>query len=313
MSLPRITVITPSFDQARWLGATIRSVLDQGWPALEYMVVDGGSSDGSVALIERHADRLAWWTSGPDGGQADALNKGLSRATGDLIGFVNSDDLLEPGSLAALAEAHRADPGALLGGGCVNFDEAGHERLFRNAGWSVTGLVDRWRGGGRFYQPGCFFPRRLLERVGPFDASLRYVFDLEWQLRALDAGAPARLLQRPLARFRVHSLQKTSRDSARMCEELARVAERWLDRFEPRERRRVRASYALELAWARFLEGDRAGGLGALATVARERPGLLLGPRGARSIAYGLAPRGLAWRVEAWRMRRHLLGAWWPA
>lgn len=311
MSPPRITVITPSFNQAGFLEATLRSVLDQGYPELEYAVMDGGSTDGSLELIERHATRLAWWTSGPDGGQADAINRGLARATGDLVGFVNSDDLLEPGSLAALAAAHREAPDALLGGGCVNFDEAGHERRFQNAGWSVTGLVDRWRGAGRFYQPGCFYPRRLLERVGPFEASLRYVFDLEWLLRALDAGAHARLLERPLARFRVHSLQKTSRDSARMCEELAGVAERWLDRFPAGERGRVRACYALELAWARFLAGQRAGGLDALGTVLRERPALLLGPRGARAIAYGLAPRSLAQRVESWRMRRHLLGVWW--
>jgi glycosyltransferase involved in cell wall biosynthesis len=96
--LPRISLVTPSFNQAEFLEATLRSVLDQGYPNLEYIVVDGGSTDGSTAILERYADRLAWWVSEPDRGHGHALNKGFARATGEILGWINSDDLLLPGA-----------------------------------------------------------------------------------------------------------------------------------------------------------------------------------------------------------------------
>jgi glycosyltransferase involved in cell wall biosynthesis len=91
-SRPKLTIITPSYNQAEWIERTIRSVLDQGYEDLEYIVVDGGSTDSSPEIIERYADRLAWWVSEPDDGQTDALNKALRRATGEIVAFINSDD-----------------------------------------------------------------------------------------------------------------------------------------------------------------------------------------------------------------------------
>src|SRR5688500_5767577 len=103
---PLVTIVTPSFNQAPYLEATIQSVLSQNYPNLEYIIVDGGSTDGSVEIIKRYSGRLAYWVSEPDGGQAEAINKGVARSTGSLVGWLNSDDLLLPGALRRLAEAH---------------------------------------------------------------------------------------------------------------------------------------------------------------------------------------------------------------
>ena len=101
---PKISIVTPSYNQADFLEATIRSVLGQDYPNLEYVVIDGGSTDGSVEIIERHASNLAYWVSERDGGHANALNKGFARTTGDIMGWINSDDILQPGALSLLAE-----------------------------------------------------------------------------------------------------------------------------------------------------------------------------------------------------------------
>ena len=124
---PKISIVTPSFNQAPFLERTIRSVLDQGYDNLEYIIIDGGSNDGSVDIIRKYSGRLAYWVSEPDGGQSDAINKGLRRASGDWLAWQNSDDVYYPGAFASLGEASGAHPGASLITGdmaMIDLDEA---------------------------------------------------------------------------------------------------------------------------------------------------------------------------------------------
>lgn len=204
----RITVITPSYNQGEFLAETMQSVLDQGYVGLEYLVVDGGSTDKSVELIRREADRLAWWVSEKDGGQADAVNKGLQRATGDIVGWLNSDDTYCPGALAAVAEFFRQHPECdAVVGDLEIIDAQGRQLDVKKA--VPFSLRQNLYSGCAVPQPATFFTRRALERAGQLDVTLRYQLDYEFFLRMQAKGVRFGILRRPLARFRLHGQSKT--------------------------------------------------------------------------------------------------------
>jgi hypothetical protein len=224
---PRLTIVTPSYNQAGFLEATIRSVLLQEYPNLEYIVVDGGSTDGSVDIIQGYALWLASWVSEPDRGQAHALNKGFRTATGELLGWLNSDDLLVPGALHCLAAAHRSNPAAILVGDVYEFDDADRQvRLVRQRDITVRNLVLPALSGLRWHQPGIYVPGPLRRRVGDLDEGLRYAFDQDWLCRLLH-HAPVEYLGTPIAAFRLHGESKTVAEAAAWWPEQKVV----LDRF----------------------------------------------------------------------------------
>jgi glycosyltransferase involved in cell wall biosynthesis len=178
---PRVTVITPSFNQAAFLEETIQSVLSQGYPNLEYFIIDGGSTDGSVEIIRRYSDRLAWWVSEKDHGQADAVNKGFARATGDIIGWMNSDDYYLPGSIAAGVRAlqDHSDCGMVYGD-VVSINGAGEViNVMTYGNWGLDELLQFNIIG----QPSVFMRRAALERAGYLDASYHFLLDHELWLR----------------------------------------------------------------------------------------------------------------------------------
>ena len=183
---PRISIVTPSFNQAPYLEATLRSVLEQGYPDLEYIVMDGGSTDGSVDILRSHASCLSYWTSAHDAGQADAINRGLARSTGEILAYLNSDDVYLPGALARVAAHFAAHPEAdLVYGDYVYLDEQGRVlQHFQAPPFEAAALVL----GNTVSQPTVFVRRRAWERVGPFDAALHCVMDLDYWLRAAVAG-----------------------------------------------------------------------------------------------------------------------------
>jgi glycosyltransferase involved in cell wall biosynthesis len=183
-TVPRISIVTPSYNQGSFIEETIRSVLDQGYPDLEHIIVDGGSTDQTVEVIRKYEKDLAYWVSEKDRGQAHAINKGFQRATGDILGWLNSDDRLEPGALLAVAEHSRRFPkaGAFVGHGRI-VDTSGKETFTNKPGdLSYDGLC-RWLEGGNFMQPSCFFRRETFLAAGPLDESIYMAFDLDLWLR----------------------------------------------------------------------------------------------------------------------------------
>lgn len=226
---PRITIITPSFNQAQFLEQTITSVLDQNYPNLEYIVIDGGSTDHSVDIIRKHADRLAYWVSEKDRGQTHAINKGLERATGDILAYLNSDDFYLPGTLHQVAGYFQQNADVdLLHGRCRSVDVNGAkigERFGSISRYSeILDLWDVWWGRRNFVQPEVFWTRRITEKIGRFREDLHYVMDYEYWLRILQAGGRVGRLDCELACFRFQPNQK-SNHAERASRELLNVVQ----------------------------------------------------------------------------------------
>jgi GT2 family glycosyltransferase len=224
MADPLISMVTPSFNQGRYLGETLDSILGQGYPSLDYIVMDGGSTDQSVDVIRARQERLAFWQSEPDHGQAAALNQGFGRARGLIFGWLNSDDLHKHGTLRTVANAlaGRVDEAVVLYGGCELFRDTGSiiERRsavgFDRIRLQTTDFLD---------QPSVFFTRTAWERVGPLDESLHYAFDWDWFLRAAKVCRFIRCDQ-VLSRYRIHSQHKTGTGGLRRWEEMSEVVRR---------------------------------------------------------------------------------------
>jgi glycosyltransferase involved in cell wall biosynthesis len=217
----KITVITPSYQQARFLPWSMRSVLKQGYEDTEYIVVDGGSTDGSREIIEGMSGRLAWWRSERDGGQAHAINKGIRASTGDVIGWVNSDDMLLPGSLQAVARAFD-DPGidAICGWG-VMMSEPG--RVLRR--WAFPQpTAELLCQSSILFQPSVFWRRSVIDRIGLLDESYSLCLDQEYFARMAANGIVPRLVPRFLAAYRRHPATKTGLDPARGAREARTIA-----------------------------------------------------------------------------------------
>jgi glycosyltransferase involved in cell wall biosynthesis len=258
---PLVTIVTPSFNQARFLEETIVSVLEQDYEPIEYIVVDGGSTDGSTEIIERYADRLAWWRSEPDGGQAAALNDAFACSKGAYLGWLNSDDTLLPGSVTTVAAALDADPSALFAYGDAIHTDAQSRRTsyFVSADLEPVQMV---RTVTDLINPqGALFRRDPFLAAGPLEGF--YCWDFELVLR-LGARGHAVRIDRPVATFRLHDESKSIGSSfARRAEDYVAMYDRFFATPDlPEELRAVeQESKAAVRFWAGqyyLLAGDRA-------------------------------------------------------
>lgn len=186
VSQPRVTIVTPSYNQAAFLEQTICSVLDQEYPNLEYFVVDGGSTDGSQAIIEKYASRIDWWVSEIDMGQAEAINKGFTRSTGEFIAWLNSDDLYQPGAIQAAVKTLQEHPDvSLVYGDVLSIDAAGEPfNLMTYGEWTLKDLMCFNIIG----QPAVFIRRSDLLKAGYLDLSYRFMLDHHLWLRIAQQG-----------------------------------------------------------------------------------------------------------------------------
>jgi len=225
---PKISIVTPSFNQGNFIEETIQSVLNQAYPNLEYLVIDGGSTDGTLDILRKYSDRLRW-ISEPDGGQASAINKGLQLATGEILAFLNSDDLYLPGALPRAARFFMANlDAAWVSGRCITIDA--EQQPTRKL---ITHYKNFWLHFRSYKvllvlnyisQPATFWRKSVFNELGPLEESLHYTMDYEYWLRI---GKHYRLYSLPqeLAVFRLHANSKSGSTASKQFEEQYRVAE----------------------------------------------------------------------------------------
>jgi hypothetical protein len=300
-----VSLVIPSYQQAAYLEATLQSALAQG-VALEIVVQDGGSSDGSVAIIERYADRLAGWSSGRDRGQADAINRGFRQTHGEVVGWLNSDDLLLPGAVPAAVAQLEAHPElGLVYGDALTIDPAGRPLNFlRFPDWGLEDLA----AFRVICQPAVWLRRAALEEAGLLDESYHFMLDHQLWLR-LAAVAPLAHVPALWAAARAHPAAKNVAQAARFAAEIDRVAA-WLEhepRFAPPSAAaaRRRAGGAARLAARYLLDGGQpAAALRRYGRALRLDPAYALAHR-ARILYALLALVGLGGAVRSLYARQH--------
>jgi glycosyltransferase involved in cell wall biosynthesis len=255
-----VSIITPSYNQAAFLEDTIQSVLTQDYIALEYILVDGGSTDGSLDIIHRYQGKFAWWVSEPDTGQADAINKGLSRSKGEIVAWLNSDDLYLPGAVFQAVSALQSDPRlAFVFGNAVTVDAKGNMLShWRFAPYKLLDLM----AFRIICQPSVFMRRSVLESAGLLDASYLYLLDHQLWIR-LARRAPFQHIPSSLSAARHHLGAKNVAQAAGFGQEAFRILE-WM-RSQPdlaplvkHHRRRIEAG-AHRLNARYLLDGDLPG------------------------------------------------------
>ena len=210
---PRISIITPSYNQGEYIEKTIKSILSQEYPNLEYIIIDGGSTDNTIEIIKKYENDITYWVSEPDKGQTDALKKGFSMATGDFFLWVNSDDYLLPDAINKFVDAHIKNPSAdLIVGLGRRSDPNGN--IFKSdvpIGEITLDFLFNWMEGPWFCQPSSMFSRKVWEDCGPFNEKFRIAFDLDFWIKAKKQGFQFSVINDYLSVEIFHDGQHTAR------------------------------------------------------------------------------------------------------
>lgn len=222
---PLVTIVTPSYNQASFLARTMESVFAQDYPNIEYIVIDGGSTDGSVELLEKHADRLAYWASEPDSGQTEAINKGFARANGDILAWINSDDTYQPGAVAEAVAYLVAHPEVGMVYGDAHFIDE-QDRVIGRFPAAQTDYQRLRRGYVHIPQQAAFWRASAWQQVGPLDERLYFAMDYYLWLRIAEHYPIRYLPGASWANFRLHSDSKTIAEDDRCWPEMMDIHQR---------------------------------------------------------------------------------------
>lgn len=224
MKLPKISIVTPSFNQAKYIKFTIDSVLSQNYPNLEYLVIDGGSTDGTVKILQSYGKQLRW-ISEKDQGQADAINKGLRLAKGEILAYLNSDDIYLPGALKRVGEYYAKTQADWITGDCLTIDEKGRES---KSNWLISGykrfLLSLYSpttlriADSMLPQPSTFWSRKAYKKIGEFNPQYHYVMDYDYWLRMACYYRPHDL-KTALSGFRFQQDSKSQTGRVKLMEE----------------------------------------------------------------------------------------------
>ncbi len=225
----RVSIVTPSFNQAEFLGRTIESVLQQDYDDLEYIVIDGGSNDGSIELLKQYDDQITFWQSQPDAGQSDAINKGMARVTGQVVSYLNSDDCLYPGAVSAIVKAFEQNPNAGVIYGATEkidaFDRVLKSRFLTPHSYNLHKTLCL------VPQPSSFYSYDAWKRCGPFDANLHFVLDWDFLLK-VERHYPIVAIPDLISRFRVYETTKSSAGGWKRLEEIAKIGRKYNGIFD---------------------------------------------------------------------------------
>ncbi|WPU98344.1 glycosyltransferase family 2 protein [Mucilaginibacter sp. cycad4] len=247
MSFPKISVITPSYNQGAFIEQTILSVIGQQYPNLEYIIIDGGSTDSTLEVIKKHEDHITYWVSEPDSGQSQAINKGFALATGDILCWLNSDDYYLPGALLDISSKISVNRTDLLYGNCIHLNEKDNQAYgspfdpLKN--WDIT-------HGDYIIQPSSFWTKQAFECIGPLREDLHFGFDWEWYARALAKGVNFIPSAKYYSVYRLHGDQKSNDNNVSRFIELINIERSlnpdkfaWLDNYLKKHIGNIRLLY----------------------------------------------------------------------
>ena len=273
----KITVIVPSLNQGRFLEEMIRSAVTQTWAgsdsSLELIIIDGGSTDETLDVIGRYASNISYWISERDSGQAGAINKGLRKATGDVVTWFGADDVYVEGIFAAIEAAWHSRPSAIYAAPVASFYSRGRQTLIRPHGLSLENVVQYWQRRSLWHDPGLFWSRTVIDAVGELDTSLHYAFDYDYLARALQRF-DVEYVDHVAAGFRLHGGSKTISQTEQMMAETAAVSQRYWSLVEDLDRKGFESSEhaaRVRRAASRLVRGKRSG-WSLLWQTLRERP-----------------------------------------
>ncbi len=221
MTKPKISIVTPSFNQGKYLEETILSVIEQNYLNLEYILIDGGSSDNSLDIINKYDDRISYWISEPDNGQSDAINKGFARASGDIFGWINSDDYYKPGTMDVISKELDPKQEQLLFGNCKYYNEDNGQSWESDVGSKYNSFRLPF-DCNYLIQPSTFWTRKLWKKTGLLNTQYHYGFDWDWVLRA-SKHCEYIYTMNVLSVYRLHSDQKTQSGGKIRSEELLEI------------------------------------------------------------------------------------------